>query len=146
MGGSPDALIAEDGLLEIKCPKTKTHIEWFLADAVPPEHEPQMSFYLAVTGREWADFASFDPRLPEPLQLFKKRLWRNPERITEIEEAVKQFNFEVDKVIERLQEIAGPFTLPQAQTQMQTGLPAALEAELQLMDEDIRRADPAWKG
>ena len=63
---APDALIGEDGLLEIKCPKSKTHIEWMLLDAVPPEHEHQMSFYMAVTGREWADLGFTTQATPTP--------------------------------------------------------------------------------
>ena len=140
MGGSPDALIGEDGILEIKCPKSKTHIEWILAGAVPPEHEAQMSFYLAVTGREWADFASYDPRLPEPLRLFTKRLWRDPERIKAIEEAVQQFNFEVDSTIARLKEIAGNFELPQMAANSVTD-----PGDWAITDADIRAVDPQYQ-
>lgn len=134
MGGSPDALIGEDGLLEIKCPKSKTHIEWMLLDAVPPEHEHQMSFYMAVTGREWADFASYDPRLPQPLQLFTKRLWRDPERIEAIEGAVQQMNFEVDSTIARLKELAGDFELP---AQMAAKTQSDDLSECYLSDEEL---------
>ena len=112
MGGSPDGLVDDDGIIEIKAPKTSTHISWMLDGSVPAEHEPQMSFYLSCTGRKWADFISFDPRLPEPLQLFVKRLQRNEERIAEIEAAVKQFHIEVDGTIDRLREICGDFTIP----------------------------------
>lgn len=102
MGGSPDRLIAADGMIEVKCPKTTTHIKWMLDDAVPEEHEPQISFYLACTGRQWCDFVSFDPRLPKHLQIFTKRLQRDEERIAKIESAVVQFNGEVDAALERL--------------------------------------------
>ena len=134
MGGSVDGLVGEEGIIEIKCPKTSTHIGWMLDGAVPAEHEPQISFYLAVTGREWADFVSFDPRLPDPLQLFVKRMWRNPERIAEIEAGVQQFNFEVDKTIERLQELYGKIVIP-AQMAAKTALPNMLG----VTDEELER-------
>ena len=101
-GGSPDGLVGESGIIEIKCPNTTTHIGWMLDGRVPEEHEPQMMFYLAVTGRQWADFISFDPRLPERYRTFIKRLDRDENRIADIEDAVRKFNDEVDEVIARL--------------------------------------------
>lgn len=95
-GASPDALVGDDGYLEIKCPKTATHIEWRLADTVPEEYEPQMMWGLACTGRDWADFVSFDPRLPQGLRFFVKRLMRDEVRIAEMETAVSQFHAEVE--------------------------------------------------
>jgi putative phage-type endonuclease len=106
---SPDGYVGDDGLLEIKCPKTETHIGYLLADVVPSDYLPQMYFQLACTGREWCDFASFDPRLPGPLRLYVKRLWRDPDEIAKIEQAVLQFLFEVDKTIEQLQIKCGKF-------------------------------------
>jgi hypothetical protein len=114
-GGSCDGIVGEDGIVELKVPATSTHLRWILDGVVPPEHEPQMSFYLAVTGRKWCDFASYDPRLPKQLRLMVIRLERNEARIAEIEEAVRVFNAEVDAVIERLRAIVGPFDLPAAQ-------------------------------
>jgi putative phage-type endonuclease len=108
MGGSPDGLVGDDGGIEIKCGKSTTHIRWMLDGIVPEEHEPQMSFYLACTGRKWMDFVSFDPRMPAHLRLFVKRLERDEERIAFIEAAVVQFNAEVDEMIGRLNSIATP--------------------------------------
>ena len=100
-----------------------------------------MSFYLAVTGREWMDFASYDPRLPQPLQLFTKRLWRDPERIKAIEDAVTQMNFEVDSTIARLKELVGDFEIPAAmaaKTQPDAG-------DWAITDADIRAVDPNYQ-
>ena len=73
-GASPDGLVGDDQpLIQIKCPTTKTHLEWMMAKTIPLEHIPQMLAELSCTGREWADFVSFDPRLPEHLQLFVLR-------------------------------------------------------------------------
>lgn len=73
LGASPDGLVSSDGLIEIKCPDTTTHLSRILADEVPEEIKPQMLMQLIVTGRKWCDFVDYDPRLPQNLQLFIKR-------------------------------------------------------------------------
>lgn len=137
MGGSPDGLVGADGILETKCPKTATHLKWILEGIVPPEHEPQMSFYLAVTGRKWADFVSYDPRLPKALRMMTIRLERNEGRIAEIEEAVQNFNLEVERTIARLQEICGPFDLPAARRPEAEAAEEEQAAEAWLTDADF---------
>ena len=101
-GASPDGLVDADGLLEIKCPNTSTHLECLLTGGIPPEHYPQMRAELACTGRQWVDFVSFDPRLPRHLQLFVKRFHRDEKRIAEMEAKVLEFLAEVDGVLARL--------------------------------------------
>jgi putative phage-type endonuclease len=101
-GASPDGLVGDDGLVEIKCPNTATHLEYLLAGVVPSEYEPQMLTAMACTGRQWCDFVSFDPRMPAHLQLFVKRFARDNERIAEIETKVVSFLYEVDDVLRRL--------------------------------------------
>jgi len=98
---SPDGLV-DDGLLEIKCPKTATHLNYLLENRVPKEYEKQMLWQMACCERAWCDFVSFDPRLPEDMQLFIKRFSRNEARILEITEEVKLFLSEVDSVIRLL--------------------------------------------
>lgn len=94
-GASPDALVGEEGLLEIKCPSSKQHIK-YLNDGKPPsKYIPQMMSQMACTGRKWCDFVSFDPRLPEGLDFFVVRLERDEEYIKVMEEEVKQFLDEV---------------------------------------------------
>jgi putative phage-type endonuclease len=101
-GCSPDGLVGEDGLLEIKCPNTTTHLE-YLQDGKPPsKYIPQMMAQMACTGRKWCDFASFDPRLPEDLQLFVVRLNWDDSYIQEMEAEVKQFLNEVDATLLKL--------------------------------------------
>lgn len=101
-GASPDALIGDDGQLEIKCPMTATHVEWMLAGKVPAEHRPQMLAQLSCTRRQWCDFVSFDPRLPEKMRLFRVRLMRDDEEIAALEAEVRVFLREVDEMVERL--------------------------------------------
>lgn len=111
-GASPDGLIGQDGGVELKCPKTETHLRYLLSEEVPEEYQPQMFFGMACTGRQWWDFASYDPRLPEPLQLFRKRLYRDPLRIAEIEDEVIKFLGEVDATVTALRAQFGDFPLP----------------------------------
>lgn len=102
-GASPDGLIGKDGLIEIKCPKTATHIGYLLDNVVPEEYQRQMLAEMACTGRQWCDFISFDPRLPKRLQMFAIRFERDDKRIAEMEQEVEKFLAEVDLTIERLE-------------------------------------------
>ena len=77
IGASPDALIGKDGMLEIKCPDTHTHIKWKMSGTIPKEHFHQVIGSLWVTGRKWADFMSFCPYLDPPhdtliIRVYKK--------------------------------------------------------------------------
>lgn len=95
-GASPDGLIGDDGLLEIKCPLTATHLDTLQTEAVPGRHLTQMQFQLAVTGRQWCDYVSFDPRLPGPLQMFVRRVPRDVSMILDLESEVTGFIAELD--------------------------------------------------
>ena len=104
-GASPDGLIGPDGLIEIKCPDTDTHIEYLLSGAVPPKYKPQMAFQLMCTGRAWCDFASFDPRMPKDLQLYIVRFTPPEDYCKEVETEVRKFLAEVDETVEKLMEL-----------------------------------------
>jgi len=106
-GSSPDGLVGEDGLVEIKCPNTATHIEYLLNGEPPPAYQKQMLWQMACTGRKWVDFVSYDPRLPEELQLFVVRFYRDETAIAEMEAAVIAFNQSVEKMIQDLKLIMG---------------------------------------
>jgi putative phage-type endonuclease len=106
-GCSPDGVIGETlhskhnsvtpmtGLIEIKCPNTATHIETVLENKAPSKYIPQMQCQMAVTGAKWCDFVSFDPRVPDDLQLLVVRVERDQEYIDSMEVEVKQFLSEV---------------------------------------------------
>jgi predicted phage-related endonuclease len=104
-GASPDGLVGDDGVLEIKCPNTATHIDTLLTQVVPSKYLTQIAWQLACTGRKWADFVSFDPRLPTELQLFVKRVPRDDAYIQMLEEEVKKFLTELDGKIMKLNEL-----------------------------------------
>lgn len=90
-GASPDGLVGESGLVEIKCPNTATHIDTLIKQEIPAKYVTQMMWQMACTGRQWCDFVSYDPRLPESMQLFVKRIERNDDMITDLEDAVRLF-------------------------------------------------------
>lgn len=104
-GASPDGLVGEDGLVEIKCPNTATHIDTLLTQTVPAKYITQMQFQMACTGRQWCDFASFDPRMPQKAQLFVKRVMRDEAFIKEIELEIKKFLSETSAKVEQLNKL-----------------------------------------
>ena len=103
-GASPDGL-ADDGLVEIKCPNTATHIATLLDQKVPEKYITQMMWQMACTERSWCDFVSFDPRMPEKHQLFIKRVMADKEIIQHLENMVTQFLREVEMKIQQLESL-----------------------------------------
>jgi len=104
---SPDGLVGDDGCLEIKCPHTATHIDTLLGDEVAKKYYDQMQWQMACAERDWCDFVSFDPRMPEGLQLFIKRVPRSNLYIAELEGEVIQFLAEVDDKVNKLNQLRG---------------------------------------
>lgn len=102
-GCSPDGL-AHDGMIEIKCPNSATHIEYLTDNKAPAKYINQMQCQMAVTGRKWCDFVSFDPRLPEDLQLFVVRVERDQKYIDSMEIEVVEFLTEVEGMVNQLKE------------------------------------------
>lgn len=98
-GASPDGYVGADGLVEIKCPNTATHIETLRGGKVPEKYYVQMLWQMACTGRAYCDFVSYDPRMPSHMQLFVQRVPRNDNRIKELEKDVVTFLAELDAVI-----------------------------------------------
>jgi len=95
-GCSPDGLVSDRGLVEIKCPNSTTHWEYFKFNRPPQKYVIQMQAQMAVTNRDWCDFISFDPRMPERSQLLIVRVDRDDAFIAEMEEQIKQFLSEVE--------------------------------------------------
>ena len=105
-GCSPDGLVDWDGLIEIKCPyNTGNHIETLL-NGMPADHIPQVQGQLWITGREWCDFVSFDPRMPEALQLHVQRIQRDPSFIADLEARITSFLQQVGNQVEALRRLA----------------------------------------
>lgn len=98
-GASPDGLIGDDGLIEIKCPNTATHIETLLNGDVDGKYNTQMQAQMACTGRKWCDFVSYDPRMPVEMQLFVTRVNRDDVFIAAIEKDIPAFLAEIAEKI-----------------------------------------------
>ena len=101
-GASPDGLVGNSGLVEIKCPKVATHLAYLIAGVVPAGYKNQMMWQMACTGLDWCDFVSFRPDLPEHLQLFIVRFKRDSAKILELETAVISFLSTVDAMLAKL--------------------------------------------
>ena len=109
-GASPDGAVnAEEdgkyaGLIEIKCPIESTHTSTLMSKSVPSKYIPQMQWQLACTGAKWVDFVSYNPNVPEELQLFVARVDRDDTYIAELEAEVIKFLDEVEQTIIKLKE------------------------------------------
>lgn len=103
-GASPDGLVGDDGVLEIKCPNTATHIATMQSERHDPQYEWQMLAQMACTGRAWADFVSYDDRLPEPLQYVCHRFERDFKRIREMESEIRAFLEELSDLEKEMRE------------------------------------------
>jgi putative phage-type endonuclease len=106
-GASPDGLVGADGLVEIKCPNTATHLETLLGQAVPAKYIDQMQFQMACTGRKWCDFVSYDPRMPEHMRLFVRRVERDDKRIDLLENEIAGFLLEMAVKLAELNRVYG---------------------------------------
>jgi putative phage-type endonuclease len=106
-GASPDGLVGDDGLVEIKCPNTSTHLDTLLGQMVPSKYVNQIQWQLACTGRQYCDFVSYDPRLPEAMRLFIKRMPRDDKRIAELETEIGAFLLEITGKLSELNSLYG---------------------------------------
>jgi len=100
-GASPDGLAGE-GLLEIKCPNTATHIDYMISKTIPKKYIDQMQWQMACLSKNWCDFMSFDPRMPEHLNKLIIRVDRDNKYIEEMELEVIKFNSELDEKLKIL--------------------------------------------
>jgi len=102
-GASPDALVGIEGLLEVKCPTTVTHVLTLRENKMPEDHNYQVQWQMACTGRKYCDFMSYDPRLPEQYRIYLERIDRDDLFIAQLEEIVVNFLKEVDEEIKKLE-------------------------------------------
>lgn len=104
-GASPDGLVGDDGMVEIKCPETQTMIDTLLTEKVPSKYFAQMQFQMACADRSWCDYVVFDPRMPTGAQLFVKRVPRDDDYIKQIESEITIFLNEVTEKVAKLHQI-----------------------------------------
>lgn len=98
IGASPDGLVGSDGLVEIKCPNTAQHVACIQSGKPDSKYWWQMQCQMACTDRQWCDFASFDDRMPEPLQLFVSRVERDEQAISDMIDNCLEFLGELEKL------------------------------------------------
>lgn len=106
VGASPDSLVGDNGLLEIKCPNTTTQIITVLDGKVPTTHKAQIQGQLFVTQREWCDFVSFDPRIQGDASYFCQRVERDEIYIASLERELDAFVEELHETITELKGVA----------------------------------------
>jgi putative phage-type endonuclease len=107
-GASPDGLVGDRGMVEIKCPDSKTALECWLSDnPVESKYMAQMQWQMRCADRDWCDFVVFDPRMPLKAQLFVDRVERDDEWIAATEVEVLKFLSEVDAKVAALNKIIG---------------------------------------
>lgn len=99
---SPDGLIGDEGLLELKCPQPAAHLAVLTGEPIPSKYLTQINWQMACTGRQWADFVSYSPAFPENMRMFSKRIARDDKAIGSLERQVEEFLAELDAKIEAL--------------------------------------------
>lgn len=105
IGCSPDALVGEEGGAEVKCPHTsREHVRNLLEGLNWKEYGPQVQGCLWITGREWWDFVSYDPRMPQPARLYVQRYYRDEDYIEELAEKVWAVNEQIRDTVLALME------------------------------------------
>ena len=104
-GASPDGLVGEFGLVEIKCPNTATHIQTLLEQKVPEKYITQMQWQMACTQRHWCDYVSFDPRMAEGLLLFIKRIEFDPVFVGKLDKEIINFLLDLEDKITQLNKL-----------------------------------------
>lgn len=102
-GASPDGLVDKDGQIEVKCPTPSVHLNTLLLQEIPSEYLPQITLQLACTRREWCDFVSYCPLLPEHLQIVVIRVYAKDLDVAGIEMAVIKFNQTIFKALQQLE-------------------------------------------
>lgn len=112
VGCSPDRLVGNDGLMEIKCPAPHTQIGYLLTGGVEEKYTPQLQGQLYVTGREWVDILSYDPDFPDHVII---RVTRNDFFIKTLAEALDRFNsYVADGIIDLAERWKGINRTPDA--------------------------------
>lgn len=100
---SPDGLVMDgDGLVEIKCPNTATHIDTLLGAPIDGKYIKQMQWQMRCTDRAWCDFVSYDPRMPGEMQIHIERVTRDDGLIQDMENEATKFIAEINAKVSAL--------------------------------------------
>ena len=99
---SPDGYVGSLGLIEIKAPLPAAHLDTLLNETISGDHIVQMQWQMACTGRHWCDYVSFNPDFPPAMQLWIRRVPRDPGFIGDLESEIKQFIRELEQKVDKL--------------------------------------------
>lgn len=102
IGASPDGLVNCNGLIEIKCPKTSTHIQTVLSNKLPSQYKEQVQGQLWICEKDWCDFVSYDSRIPSEKRIHIIRVERDDKFINELEKGINQFVDELNEIVNKL--------------------------------------------
>jgi putative phage-type endonuclease len=102
LGASPDGLIGNDGLVELKCPTQATHADYIIEGVVPEQYKAQMTLQLMCTGRVWCDFVSYDPRNIPQFRLFIRRFIPDKEYVKLVTDEAIKFNKECNELVDKI--------------------------------------------
>jgi len=104
-GASPDGLVPPDGLIEIKSPQLKTHVEYMLSETVPPEYLVQIHWQFAcMPERKWCDFISYCEKMPPEGRMWVKRVPRDDAFVKRLEDEVTKFVSELETLTTTLRQ------------------------------------------
>ena len=104
LGCSPDGFVGDDGLVEIKCPASHTHMNTLISDKIDGKYIQQMHCQMMICDRKWCDFVSFDPRMPPHLQIFIRRIEAQDDYL-ELGEDCDNFLRELERKMEALENV-----------------------------------------
>jgi putative phage-type endonuclease len=99
---SPDGLVGQSGVLEIKCPQPAAHLALLEGEPIPSKYLIQVQWQIRCCDREWGDFVSYNPFFPERMRLFAQRVPRDDKHITELEASVRDFLSELEEKLSAL--------------------------------------------
>lgn len=99
-GASPDGLVGDDGVIEIKCPNSATHLNTLVTGKIPSQYIAQVQGQMWITGRKWCDFISYDPRMPENAQMIIVHVKRDDDYIEGLHIEVREFLEQVEEQVE----------------------------------------------
>ena len=100
---SPDGLVGDDGMIEIKCVIPSVHIETILSDRVPAQYRKQIQWGLHICQRQWCDFVSYSPTIVDK-PIWIKRVERDEVVINELNEGVNKFINELQNIVEKIRQ------------------------------------------
>lgn len=106
-GCSPDGLVGDDGLIEIKCKKDTKHLERILGEEIEPKYLWQMQMQMLVCGRKWCDYVSYNPNFPQESCIVIERVYADAEMFSKLEKGIKKGTLRILEILEKYKQMIG---------------------------------------